>query len=327
MQEFDKCGRITALVEAIFFKNNKNKQMFIKLKKTKFFEAKMLAVSCLIFSASAFMQIDVVRAATATLTLVPSVDMTASPVVPGGSFDVAVNMDTDGNVVVARAMIRYNKNKLDFNGWSTTNSEFVLNNNACFAASDPGDPNHVPFPTLPKAANSPCKIENNDTTNGIVAITLATDKLHMITGSNKLVATASFTAKAGNATNINALTDVMGLQYTSDPTVLPTIAPNYNVSSNVIQGDAADQNNVVDILTAPTTQRSTVQYGDLNGDRFVNGADLSILRANYGNTDPLNVANINGSSTLLGDNSGFALNVNGADLSILRSRYNGFTAY
>lgn len=210
----------------------------------------------------------------------------------GETIPVAVKLNTGGgDVVVVKSIIRYNKSLVNVAVSDVDLTGSVFNSgNTCVFPSDYTDT---------ALRGKPCQIIKNDATNGILSITLAmpshsatTNPGTQINTADGLVATVNFHAIAAVPDSLKA----MGIQFVS--------SGNY-FDSDVIADDGAG----TDTLSS-VTQRSTVMYGDLNGDGKINGADLSILRANYGNTDATNVANIKMSGA-----------VNGSDLSVIRTNY------
>ncbi len=217
---------------------------------------------------------------------------TKTTAVSGEEVPVEIRMNTDSSdIVVARIVMRYDKRLLSINNADIdlTGSLFNTGNTCIF-------PNDYENSDL---RGKPCQMINNDAVNGIFSLTLAMPSSKAvenpgtkINASDGLVATVNFHA----VTNISNTLNSMGIQFAS--------VGNYNDSDLIV-----DDNVGSDVLFS-VAQRSTVTYGDLNSDRIINGADLSILRANYGNNSPINVANIKSSGT-----------VGGADLSILRSNF------
>ena len=224
-----------------------------------------------------------------------SLSTAKSSAVSGETIPVDIKLDTGANdVVVVRAIIRYNKNLV-----SVSTSDVVLTGSVFETGNTCLFPNDYSDVSL---RNKPCQIISNNTTNGILSITLAMPsknaptnpgaQINTNTPSGLHVATVNFHAVASVPSSLNA----MGLQFAG--------TGNYN-DMDII----ADDGSGTDLATVPA-QRSTLVYGDLNSDRTVNGGDFSLLHNNYNNATPGNVADINCDNV-----------VNGGDFSIMHSYY------
>ena len=146
-------------------------------------------------------------------------------VTQGESFTLDVVLNTnDNDVVVTRAIVNYDTDNFTLTDWNTDNSAFVAGNTCVYN-------------------NKPCEIVDNNTTNGIIDITLMKPSPGVNTSSG-IIATLTFQASA------NSQTDDINLTFDSRGT--------YTTDSAVIFDGSSDDGAGTDILAGVTNSHIVV---------------------------------------------------------------------
>lgn len=254
----------------------------IRKKSKKSLRALVFLLSSLAFTATVLFTSSKANAATLSLTT------TKNSAVNGEAVPVNIKLDTSSSdIVVTRAIIRYNKSLFSVATSDVDLTGSVFNSgNTCVFPSDYSDTS---------LRDKPCQIITNDTTNGILSITLATPS-HVastnpgaqINGADLQVALVNFHALGTVSTTLSQKT--IALQYISPIGGVPNGA-----DSDVILDEptAVPPAGGTDVL-ASVGQISSAMYGDLNMDGIIDISDFSILKANFDNITCNNVADIIG---------------------------------
>lgn len=198
----------------------KTKRLLKNLQPEGFRDWKKIIILLVIFSGIIFL-VWAIASKTAGEIASLSLSPTSASVTAGTNFNIAIKVDTkNNNVVAVKSMVNYNTADFELVSYDTSGSAFSTGNACVFNSK-------------------PCEIINNDTTNGVIIITLAKPTPGVNTANGQI---ANLTFKAKKA-----------LSPGSDNITLRYIAYGNYTDSDVIFDDGAG----TDILSQVTNTRIT----------------------------------------------------------------------